>query len=396
VHPDRKSGVWTVAFSPDGTRLFTAGYPSGVVQIWDVASRKEAVRINTPPGLRGTAEYALLAPDWKTLYVPVEKRSVKPFERDGKKQARLEESGQVRIWDVSAGKERESLRPPEGTAPVYAKLSPDGRLLYCVERTGYESPGGRPQDTSVIWNLVDGTKRKLADGFSHPVFAPDGRTAVVSQNDRQAKTFALKVLELSTGKELATLQCPEKERYFSVSSISPDGAVVATSLGGQKGAPMEVWFRDAHKLADRGKLVGKGDPERDGWGSGAFSPDSKHYIMVDSEGNVLVWNVGAQKLERTLSVGVRAPTWRIAISPEGQTLAVAWLPPLDPELERTLAPDPLDLPQPRVILVDLRAKSRPRVLIAPHGHVGSLAFSPDGNLLALGSAGAVHLFDLGK
>jgi hypothetical protein len=36
------------------------------------------------------------------------------------------------------------------------------------------------------------------------------------------------------------------------------------------------------------------------------------------------------------------------------------------------------------------------VLIAPHGYVGGLAFSPDGKKLAFGGAGAVHLFDLTK
>jgi hypothetical protein len=30
----------------------------------------------------------------------------------------------------------------------------------------------------------------------------------------------------------------------------------------------------------------------------------------------------------------------------------------------------------------------------PHGHMGGLASSPDGKLLAAGGAGAVHLFDM--
>ncbi len=85
VHPERTASVWEVAFSPDGTRLFGAGYPSGIVQIWDVASHKDIRQINTPPGLRGTANYAVLTPDWKTLYVPVDKRKVTPFERGGRR-----------------------------------------------------------------------------------------------------------------------------------------------------------------------------------------------------------------------------------------------------------------------------------------------------------------------
>src|SRR4051794_28763106 len=58
VHPDRKASVAQVQFSRDGSRLFTAGYPSGVLQFWDVATGKELRRFNTPPGGRGSAEYA--------------------------------------------------------------------------------------------------------------------------------------------------------------------------------------------------------------------------------------------------------------------------------------------------------------------------------------------------
>ena len=47
-------------------------------------------------------------------------------------------------------------------------------------------------------------------------------------------------------------------------------------------------------------------------------------------------------------------------------------------------------------LIDLDGNTPPRVLIAPHGYVGGMAFAPDGKTLAFGGAGAVHLFDLAK
>jgi hypothetical protein len=49
-----------------------------------------------------------------------------------------------------------------------------------------------------------------------------------------------------------------------------------------------------------------------------------------------------------------------------------------------------------VSLIPLDGSAPPRVLVAPHGYVGDLAFSPDGRMLAFGGAGAVHLFDLTK
>jgi len=76
--------------------------------------------------------------------------------------------------------------------------------------------------------------------------------------------------------------------------------------------------------------------------------------------------------------------------------AVDWAPKPDQQLEPFSDPDPQDLPQPRVSLLDLAGTSPPRALIAPHGYIGGLAFSPDGKTLAFGGAGAVHLFDLSK
>jgi WD40 repeat protein len=366
------------------------------VQIWDVASRKDIVRIDSPPGLRGSGAYALLRPDWKALYVPVEKRTVKAFERGGKRLQRVEYAGEVRVWDVLTGKEKASLRPAEGTAPVIGKLSPDGRLLVCVERPGYDTSDPRTKDVTVVWDLVTGKKWKLADEYVYPSFAPDGKTAVASQTDHDAKLSAVKVFDLATGKILAKRACPEKDRHFSVGSVSPNGSVVAVSLGGKKAAPVEVWFLDAKTLELRGKMVGQGDPERYGWGGGLFTPDGKRYVALDGVGNALVWDVAGRKLERTLPTGGDQPVWRVAVSPDGRTLAVAWSPKADADTEDVREPDPRDLPQPRVSLLDLSGKSPPRVLVAPHGYTGGLAFSPDGKTLAFGGAGAVHLFDLRK
>ena len=395
IHPERKANIGQVTFSPDGIRLFTSGYPSGVVQIWDVASRKEIRRIETPPGYRGTDQYALLTPDWATLYVPAYKRSVKPIERDGKRQYRYDYSGAIRVWDVASGKEKEPLRSAPGSGPLHAKLAPDGRFLVYVEQPSYDAPDD-PKNVTMVWDATNGKKWKLCDNYVFPSFAPDGKTGVASLDDYQAKTSAVKVFDLATGKELAARKCPEKDRFFSVGPVSPDGAVVAVYLGGKKGAPMEVWLLDAKTLEDRGKLIGKGDPSGYGWGRGAFTPDGKRFVVADGVGNILVWDAAGRSLERTLPSGANRAGWRLAFSPDGKTLAVGWSPKWDADQESAREPDPQDLPQPRVSLIDLAGKASPRVLIAPHGYVGALAFSPEGKTLAFGGAGAVHLFDLMK
>jgi WD40 repeat protein len=367
------------------------------VQFWDVANRKELRRIDIPPGYRASAEFALLTADWKTLYLSVSgKRSIKSIERDGKKVQHIEDIGEVRVCDVASGKEKPPLQPPPGSAFGLARLAPGGRYLVCSEQPGYDLPGPQPKTVMVAWDLAAIKKRKLCDGWGVPVFGSNHTAVLLSLRDPETKASLVRLFDLPTGKELARLDSPEKDRYISASTVSPDGAVVAIQIGGKRGAPLETLFRDARTLADRGKLVGKGHPDWPGWAFGQFTSDGKRYISLDWTGNALVWDVAGQKLECTVSLGDAQPSRQLAISPDAKTLAVGWMPKPDAELANVLEPDPQDLPQPRVSLIDLAGKAQPRVLVAPHGYAGPLAFSPDGKLLAFGSSGAVHLFDLSK
>jgi WD40 repeat protein len=396
VHPVRDAVPHTVTYSADGKRLFVAGYPSGVLQIFDTASYKELRRIETPSGYRSSAEYALVTPDWKTVYVTTETRKVKSIEKDGKQVHRIEESGRTRVWDLTTGEEQAPLHPPDGSAPVYAKLSPDGTALVCVERPSTDVGPGvtRQADVTVIWDLKTKERKKLADGFHVPEFTSDSKALLLTQSDYEAKTSTLRVLDAGTLKELAKLDCPEKERSFSLGGVSPDGSTVAVALGGKKGAPREVWFRDVKTLADRGRFVGAGDEDRYGWGSGRFTPDGKRYVLLNVKDKAVVWNVAEQKVER--SFDLPGPAWALALSPDGRTLAVPWRSKSEMDQDRSRNPDPQDYPQPRVTLFDLTGKAAPRTLVVRHGFTGGVAFRPDGKQFALGSSGGVHLFDLTK
>jgi WD40 repeat protein len=391
-HPKTNATIGQVAFSADGTRLFTSGYPSGIVQIWDVSTRKELRRIDTPPGYRSTWEYALPTEDWKTLFVPVDKRTTRIVEQNGKKVYRTDYAGDIRVWDLVTGKEKEPIQPAPGSAPDYGKLAPGGQFFLSAELS-WDSLKNESKYVTVVRDLSSHTQWRC-DGFAVPSFAPDGKTMLVRITDHGSNKSMIKLLQVATGTQLATLDCPEKKRSFSIRAISPDGAVAAINLGGKKGAPLEVWFRDARSLEDRGKLTGEGDPQRYGWNTGVFSTDSKRFITFDGQGKALVWDVASQRMDRILPSGADRAPLHLAISPDGKTLAAAWVPKSDEDEDSEDEPDPKDRPQPRLSLIDLASDTPPLVLVAPHGFAGALAFSPDGRTLAFGSSGAVHLFDL--
>lgn len=390
VHPKRASSVTHIQFSPDGARLFGSGYPSGIVQIFDVAAKKQLIRLDTPEGYKGTDHYGLISPDWKTIYVPVDKRDVETVERNGKKSYRFNYSGEIRVFDATTGKEREPIRPPAGSAPIWAELTPDGQSLIYLERYSHDADDRSDRDKIILCNLTTGQRRTLHAGYAVPWFLPDRKTFVVT-NRRE-----IEIRDTASAKTLAKLPCPEKDRFFSFRGASTNGDLLAVGLAGRKAASLEFWFLDAKTLKPRGKLIGDGAPHKYGWGPGEFTPDGKRFVAIDGSGNALVWNVADQKIERRIPLGETKAAWDLTISRDGKKAAVRWSPPRA-DADDDDDPDPDDLPQPRVSLLDLTGKIPTRVLIAPtHGYGGGLAFSPDGRTLAFGMAGGIHLFDLTK
>ena len=396
-HPDRKANVSTAKYSDDGKTLFAAGYPSGVIQFWDVAEKRESHRVESPKGRRGTWNYALLSPDWKTLYVPTEERKVTPVEKDGKQVYRIEFVGTIRRWDLVARKELEPFVPPKDHGNQYAELSPDGRFIVSVERRTYDTSTRADTSLTVRWDIAAGKRTVVGDGFRVPKFAKDGRRIAMTNIDYESKSTAVTVGRFPDDDDPAKWTYAGKdERTASVAGFSPDGSLLAVALGGKKGAEPTTLFLDATTLKEQARWTGTADPEGYGWETGTFAPDGKRYAIFDGNGVVHVWDVAAKKAVRTVSLG-DGGKWirKLEFGPDGRWLAVAWMP--KGETSDVREPDVQDLPQPRMTLIDLaNAEAKPTTMIAPHGFVGGLAFRPDGRQLALGSSGGIHLFDLSK
>jgi WD40 repeat protein len=400
VHSERTASITQLKYSADGKKLFVAGYPSGLVQIFDVESRKELQRIETPKGYRGTANYALLSPDWKTLYTWNENaRKVVPVETNGKKDYRIEYSGHILAWDLATGKPIDGFAPERDCGFIFAKMTDDGTRLVCVEvRSGLASNRHEEKRTTYVLDLKTGRKSKLGDGYLFPHFHPDGKTIYATDNNYPTKTSVLKRIDLTTGKELAKFDSPVKGLMFSVADVSPDGKLLAVSLGGVRGTKPTILFLNAMTLEEVDRFTGEPEPNNLGWVSGKFLRNGKYFLSSGSSKHdkFHIYHLGEKKVVRTIAMDtLQYHRWEI--SPDGRWLAVAWMPKWDESVENSMDPDPLDLPQPRVTLYNLKdEKAQPITLIAPHGYLGSLAFRPDGKQLAFGSSGGVHLFDLAK
>jgi WD40 repeat protein len=169
VHP-KGVGVTRVAFSPDGTRLATAsdarddGAP--LVSVWDLESRQVLYALN---GLPNRVWDLAFSPDGGKLVIPINTDFFK-------------------VYDAASGEESLSFTGHPGRLMAVA-FSPDGSLLAAG---GFELPR--------LWDLVTGQELTTFVGHTNLVnglaFSPDGKRLASSSVDGTTRVYAVDVDDL--------------------------------------------------------------------------------------------------------------------------------------------------------------------------------------------------------
>jgi WD40 repeat protein len=388
-HPDRTSSLVRVQFTPAGT-LFATGYPSGIVQVWDVGTGRELRRVDSPRGYRGSSEYALVASDFSTLYVPTDGRKVTRMEDDPKKRYKIQFDGELLVWDLATGKPRPSVKPEPKRGIVSADLSPEGTHLVAIERGGYIAGEASPADLVWLYDLASGKRTKLGEGYAQAAFRPGGGEILICFMPSRAEgTNPLKLFDRD-GKELAVVS-NAKDQSYTWPTYSRDGERFAVVLSkGRINEPGVVQVFDAATRKRIAEFPSGGDypflaPE--------FSHDGRRLAAADYGGNLHLFDIDKGTVLRKRHFKGMGFGLRVAFSPDGTKLAA---PARVQTNDRTRDPDPRDLPQPRLYLFDLTKEGEPEECVLPHGWPGGVTFSPDGKIVAVGGAGAVHLLDVSK
>jgi WD40 repeat protein len=271
-----QDSVWSVAWSPDGSKLATAS-KDNTARVWDAATGRELLV------LRGHLR-AVESVAWSP---------------DGSKLATASEDRAAKVWDASSGRELLTVYGHLGDVMSVA-WSPDGTKLATASR----------DNTAKVWDAVTG--RELLDLPGHQdqvlsvAWSPDGSQLATASSDKTAKVW-----QAETGRELLTLR-GHQARVERV-AWSPDGSQLATAS----------WDRTA-KTWDAGTgtelLTLRG--HQDQVLSVAWSPDGHRLGTASGDRTAKVWDAKTGR-EMLTARGHDGPVWSLAWSPDSNKFATS-------------------------------------------------------------------------
>ncbi|MGW8777786.1 nSTAND1 domain-containing NTPase [Streptomyces sp. NPDC055796] len=404
--------VPALAFGPDGRTLASTraaaadGSTQESVQLWKVTGGGAPAPIGAPlAGSFGTVNALAFSPDGRTLAT------------GGYDTA-------LRLWDTTDPARASLVGSPlyGGTnALVTVAFSPDGRTV----------AAGGADSTVALWIVADPYRLRRTfrsapltgqtGGVNSLVFAPGGQTLVSGGGDRTIRLWALPPTVLAghgmarlsgDGRILACLGFDGRIQLYDLSppagsagpgvprplnpafdaerldwiEFSPTGRTLAAA--GSDGT-LHLW--DASDPAHPERL---GKPLPGPFNELAFSPDGRTLVNTDNRRQPSVttlWDIGdpARPAPRGGPLGwfgQQADVHGIVFSPDGRFLAGAVGGNGNNAIDRN------------VLLWDVTEPGRPQGLsgaqVSDRGVLMSLAFAPDGRLLATGSAdGVVRLWN---
>ena len=369
----KPSVPWAIAASTVAVMLLMLG----------IGSQRYAIRFQQPYSLNAASEVAIelietplvlnriSKPDTRTQIESINtSRSSNKSKRTRSNTAALVADAQADepIKDYTKWELPKEAKMRLGKGRINAiQFSPDGNELAVGSSIG-------------IWmySVATGDELALLTGHTAQIqnlaFSPDGKILASTSNDR-----TIRVWDTETGKQLVVLS--DRRNFPGTLAFSPDSTTIASD--GRTGT-IQIW--DVATGDPLATLTGHTDTVE----ALAFSPDGKTLASTSEDLSIRLWDIDSEEHLSTLT-GHKKPVKVLVFSPDGNTLASAgmggtvrlWDPGTGKQIRALVQFGLTDTDQ------EFPAATRQTAWI------DTLAFSPDGSMLASGDHhGTVRLWRL--
>ena len=275
VFAETFSGIYTVAFSPDGQRL-AMGDTRGQIRFFQV---RDCSQLQICEGHAGRI--------WSIAFSP-----------DGVQLASGGDDNTVKLWDVESGRCLKTLSPGSAARVFSVAFSPDGQRLVT---------SGDAHKVK-LWDLNTDTCIHELRGHQGWIlssnFSPDGLTLASSSDD-----FTIRIWDAQTGACLSTLS-GHTHRVWTL-AFSADGRYLAS---GSLDKTIRIWNVRQRQCLQT--LQG----HQDGVWSVAFHPAGHILASSSWDYTVRLWDVSTGEALKVLPQHTNR-VWSVAFSPKASLLA---------------------------------------------------------------------------